>query len=50
MKPVRLIRRLLNKTYNKVRVGKHLSDTFPIQNDAKKGDDFTPLYFNFALE
>jgi hypothetical protein len=34
---------LLNKTYNKLRVGKHLSDAFPIRNQSKKGDDLSPL-------
>jgi hypothetical protein len=35
----------LNETYSKVRIGKHLSDSFPIQNGLKQGD-----VFNFALE
>jgi hypothetical protein len=29
----------LNETYNTVRVGKHLSDTFPITKGLKKEDD-----------
>jgi hypothetical protein len=33
----------LNETYSKVRIGKHLSDKFPIQNGLK-------LLCNFALE
>jgi hypothetical protein len=33
-----------------VRIGKHLSDNFPIQNGLKQGDDLLPLLFNFALE
>jgi hypothetical protein len=40
----------LNDTYNKVRIGKHLSDSFPIQNGLKQGDALSPLLFNFALE
>jgi hypothetical protein len=32
---VRLIEMCLNETYSKVRVGKFLSDTFPIQNGLK---------------
>jgi hypothetical protein len=40
----------LNKTYSKVRVGKHMSDTFPIQNGLKQGDALLPLLFSFALE
>jgi hypothetical protein len=34
----------------KVRVGKYLSDSFPIQNGLKQGDALSPLLFNFALE
>jgi hypothetical protein len=40
----------LNETYSEVHVGKHLSDTFPIQNGMKHGDAPLPLPFNFALE
>jgi hypothetical protein len=40
----------LNETYSKVRIGKHLSDSFPIQNGLKEGDALSPLFFNFALE
>jgi hypothetical protein len=50
MKLVRLIKMCLNETYSKVRVGKHLSDNFPIQNGLKQGDALSPLLFNFALE
>jgi hypothetical protein len=50
MKLVRLIKMCLNNTYNKVRIGKHLSDSFPIQNGLKQGDALSPLLFNFALE
>jgi hypothetical protein len=32
MDQVRLIKMCLNETYSKVRIGKHLSDSFPIQN------------------
>jgi hypothetical protein len=31
-------------------MGKHLSDTFPIQNCLEKGDSLSPLLSNFALE
>jgi hypothetical protein len=34
----------------KSRVGKHLADSFPIQNGLKQGDALSPLLFNFALE
>jgi hypothetical protein len=50
MKLVRLIKMCLNETYIKVRKGKHLSDSFLIQNDLKQGDALSLLLFNFALE
>jgi hypothetical protein len=31
-------------------VGKHLSDSFPIQNGLTQGDALSPLLFNFASE
>jgi hypothetical protein len=40
----------LNETCSKVRIGKLLSDKFPIQNGLKQGDALSPLLFNFALE
>jgi hypothetical protein len=40
----------LNETHSKVRIGKHLSDSFPIQNGLKQGDALSPLLFNFASE
>jgi hypothetical protein len=50
VKLVRLIKMCSNETYSKVCLGKHLSDTFPIQNCIKLGDILSPLLFNFALE
>jgi hypothetical protein len=50
MKLLRLIKMCLNETYSRVWIGKHLSDTFPIQNGLKQGDALSPLLFNFALE
>jgi hypothetical protein len=50
MKLVRLIKVCSNETYSKVRIGKHLSDSFPIQNGLKQGDALSPLLLNFALE
>jgi hypothetical protein len=47
---VGLIKMCLNETCNKIRVGRHLSDTFPIQNVLKQGYALSPLLFNFALE
>jgi hypothetical protein len=49
-KLVRLIETCLNETSNRVRVGKHLSDTFPIKNVLKHGDALTPLICSFASE
>jgi hypothetical protein len=43
IKLVRLIKLCLNEIYCKVRIGKHLSDNFPIQNGQKQGDALTPL-------
>jgi hypothetical protein len=40
----------LNEMYNKVRICKHLSETFLIQNGLKQGDALSPLLFNFALK
>jgi hypothetical protein len=40
----------LNKTYSNISIGKHLSDTFPIQNGLKEGNASSPLLLNFALE
>jgi hypothetical protein len=50
MKLVRLIKMCLTETYSRVRVGKNLSDSFPIRNGLKQGDALLPLLFNFALE
>jgi hypothetical protein len=50
LKLVRLIKMCLNETYGKVRIGKHLSDNFPIQNGLKQGEALSPLLFNFALD
>jgi hypothetical protein len=50
MKLVRLIKMCLNETYSKVCIGKHLSNSFPIQNGLKQGDALSSVLFNFALE
>jgi len=36
--------------YSRVRVGKNVSDRFPIRNGLKQGDALSPIFFNFALE
>jgi hypothetical protein len=50
MKLVRLIKMCLNETYSKVRIGKHLSESFPLQNSLKQWDALSPLLFNSALD
>ena len=49
-KLVWLIKMCLTETYSRVRVGKNVSDMFPIRNGLKQGDALSPLLFNFALE
>ena len=49
MKLVRVIKMCLTETYSRVRVGKNLSDIFPIRNGLKKVDALLSLLFNFAL-
>jgi hypothetical protein len=50
MKLVRLTKPCLSETYSRVRVGKHLSDMFPVKNGLQQGDALLPLLFNSALE
>jgi len=50
MKLVRLEKMGLNETDNRGRVGKRLSDMFPIKNGLQQGDSLWPLLFTFALE
>jgi len=40
----------LTETYSRVRVGKNVSDSFPIRNGLKQGDALSTMLFNFALE
>jgi hypothetical protein len=40
----------LNEANSKVRVGKLLSDKFPIQNGLKQGNALSTFLFNFALK
>jgi len=50
MRLVRLTKMYLNETYSFVRLGKHLSDMFPIRNGLEiKGDALSPLLFKFPL-
>jgi hypothetical protein len=50
MELMRVNKMCLNETYSKVRIGKHLSDSFLIQNGLKQTDALSPLLFNFPLE
>jgi len=50
MKLVRLVKMCLNETCSRVRIGKNLSDMFPLRNGLKQGDAVVPLLFSFALE
>ena len=50
MKLVRIIKLCLTETYSRIRVGKNLSDIFPIRNGLKQGDVLSPLLFNFAVD
>jgi hypothetical protein len=50
MELVRLIEVCLTEAYSKVLIGKHLSESFLIQNGLKQGDALSPLLLNFALE
>ena len=49
-KLVRLVRMCSTEKYSRVRVGKNLSEMFPIRNGLKQGDAVSPSLFNFALE
>jgi hypothetical protein len=40
----------LNEIYIKFPTGKYLSYAFPIQNNLKRRDAFSPLIFPFSLE
>jgi hypothetical protein len=40
----------LNETCSRVRIGKKLSDKFPVQNGLKQEEALSPLLFNFAFE
>jgi hypothetical protein len=40
----------LDETYSKSGIGRHFSDTFPVQKVLKKGDHLSPSLFSFALD
>jgi hypothetical protein len=43
------IKMCLNETYSNIHIGKHLSDSFLIQNGLKQGDALSPLLWNMPL-
>jgi hypothetical protein len=49
LKLIRFIKMCLNETYSRVRVGKHLSDRFPIKNCLKHGDAFITMAFQLCI-
>jgi hypothetical protein len=49
MKLVRLTKMCVSETYSRVRVSKHLSDTFPVKNGLNQGYILSPLLFIFGL-
>jgi len=40
----------LTETYSRVRVGKNVSDKFPIRNCLKQGDALAPMLFKIGFE
>ena len=48
-KLVRLVKMCLTETCSRVRVGKNVSDMFPVRNGLEQGDALLPLLFNFDL-
>jgi len=49
VKLARIIKICLNETYSKVRIGKHVSDAFPIHNGVKQ-EDTSSLLVSSALD
>ena len=49
-KLVRVIKICLNDICSRARIGKHLSDIFPITDSLKQGDALAPLLYKFTLE
>jgi hypothetical protein len=49
-KLVRLVKMCLTETHSRVRMGKFLSEMFPIRNGLNQGDAVSSLLFKFALE
>jgi hypothetical protein len=49
MKLIRLIRMCLNETNSKVRIGKHLSGSFPKQNGIKEAVALSPRFLTLRI-
>jgi len=49
MKMIRLIKMCPNETYSTIRLGKYLSDMFPIRKGLKQGNALSLLLFNVVL-
>jgi Reverse transcriptase (RNA-dependent DNA polymerase). len=49
-KLVRLIKKCLDGTLSKEKIGNYLSYNFPTENGLKQGDALSPLFLNFSLE
>ena len=50
-KSIRLIIKIcVSKIYSRVRIGRCLSDAFPIHCNLKQGEAASSLFFNFALQ
>ena len=49
MKLGSLIKVCLTETYSRVRIGKNLSDVFPVRYGLKQDDALSPFVFNYVL-
>ena len=50
MKLGSLIKVCLTETYSRVRIGKNLSDVFPVRYGLKQDDALSPFVFNYVLD
>jgi hypothetical protein len=48
MKLLSLMEMCVNQTYRRVRIGKYLSDMYPIKNGLKQAGTLSPFLFNSA--
>jgi hypothetical protein len=47
---LRLIIMCLTETYSRVRLGKRLSNIFPVTNSLKQEDNLSSMFFNYAVQ